>query len=771
MSQDYAGQSLRGRSFKGQDLTGANFSRADIRSADFSGANLTGANFSYAKAGLSDVWQAGLLSGLVALALLSGGLSLVLSILVTHEAFALSSVSHSAIATPSVAILLTILAFAALFAIREGFDRLDALLLKSMVLATVVATTILGAQPTLAVAIAVATLTAIAAIFLTELVAILVASAETIAGTLAGALTGAIALVAAASSASFANSPIWLPLASVGLGIFTAWRSLSNYAGDTWIHNLALTLVNLGGSSFRDSNLTDADFSHARLNSTDLRQSILTRTRFHQSEKLDVARVDGTTLNQPAICSLLVTGNGRKKNFEGASLQGANLTAADLSGANLRGADLRHATLRGANLERANLTLVNAIGTDFENALMTGACLDRWAIDATTNLNRVDCRYIYTQSHSETGFERSDFVPNASVRQPEQGDWAQGEFTRLFAVTEKQTASIFDAKVSATLMSSAINREEILASLMILTQMAIADNRLEAEEKAMLAEAIQALDLPAEITVERLLDERISINELLGKIHSPLIKEQLYQSAYVMARVDRDVSDRELDLLSTIQTKLELSEPTVKKLVTLVEEAQKFSIAEQIEHIIDPERREDAVNTNVRLMSVMHAIGGAMPTPGFATVTHLMIYKDQVELIQKIGKIWGYPAGHDTPEFKKAVFGSVGATAARIALSNVVLLIPVAGSIISGSTAFSMTWAIGNLANQYFAEGCEMDDVKLQELFADAKAEGKRTFEDLKEAIADKQKEIAPAIAALQEKFKLGKVSEQEYLSEVKAIS
>jgi uncharacterized protein YjbI with pentapeptide repeats/uncharacterized protein (DUF697 family) len=762
--QDYAGQSLKGRSFKGQDLTGANFSRADIRSADFSGANLAGANFSYAKAGLSDLWRSGLVAGLFVLALLSGGLSLMLSVLVTHEAFALSSASHSAIATPSVAILLTVLAFAALFAIRAGFDRLDALLLKGMVLATVVATTILGAQPALAVAIAVATLTAIAAIFLAESIAILVASAEKIAGTLAGAVVGAIALVAAAVSASFVNSPTWLPLASVGLGIFSAWRALSDYAGDTWIHHLALAIVNLGGTNFRGSNLTDADFSHARLNSTDLRQSILARTRFYQSERLDSARVDNTILSQTALRSLLVTGNGRKKNYEAMNLQGANLIGADLSGANLREADLRHANLRGTNLERANLSLANAVGTDFEHALMTGACLDRWAIDAATNLNRVDCRYVYKQSHPEIGFEWAD-------RQPEQGDWSPGEFTRLFAVTEKKTASIFASDASAALISSAINREEILASLMILTQMAIADNRLEIEEKAMLAEAIQALDLPAEVTVERLLEERIGINELLDKIHSPLIKEHLYQSAYVMARVDRDVSDRELDLLNTIQTKLELSESTIKKLVTLVEEAQKFSIAQQIEHIADPDRREDAVNTNVRLMSVMHAIGGAMPTPGFATVTHLMIYKDQVELIQKIGKIWGYPADRDTPEFKKAVFGSVGATAARIALSNVVLLIPVAGSIISGSTAFSMTWAIGNLANQYFAEGCEMDDVKLQELFADAKAEGKRTFDDLKEAIADKQKEIAPAIAALQEKFKLGKVSEQEYLHQVKVIS
>ncbi len=761
MSQDYAGQYLRGRSFQGQDLTGANFSRADIRSANFRGANLTDANFSNAKAGLTDVWKAVLLAGLFALAFLSGGFALILSILVTHKTFALTTATVGAIATPSVVILLTVLAFAALFALRAGFNTVDALLLKGMVVATVISTTLLGYQPTWGVAIAVGTLAVIAAVFLAESVAIIVASAEMVWGTIAGSAAGAITLVTAAVGASIAGSPAWLPLGAVGLGIYVAWRALTGEEIDTSIRNLALAIASNGGTSFRGSNLTDTNFAQARLNSTDFREATLTRSRFYQAEQLALARVEDSVLSHPAIRTLLVTGNGRKKSYEGMNLSGVNLTGADLSGANFREADLLNATFCGANLEFANLTLANAVGTNFSNALMTGTCLDRWTIDATTNLDRVDCGYVYLQSNPDTAAYRSN-------RQPTEGDWPQGEFTRLFTVTDRQNKSVFNSESS---ISSTINREEILACLTIMVQMAIADNRLDTEERTMLADAIQALGLSPEVTVDRLLEEHISINELLGKIHSPLIKEQLYQSAYVMARVDREMSDRELDLLNTIQSKLQLSESTVKKLAAVVEEAQKFSISELIEHIADPDKREDAVNTNVRLMAVMHAIGGAMPTPGFATVTHLMIYKDQVELIQKIGRIWGYPPGHEAPEFKKAVFGSVGATAARIALSNVVLLIPVAGSIISGSTAFSMTWAIGNLANQYFAEGCKIDDVTLQQLFADAKSEGKRTFQDLGEAIADKQKEIAPAIAALQEKFRLGKIDEQEYLSEVKAIT
>ncbi len=762
MSQDYAGQYLRGHSFKGQNLTGANFSRADIRSADFSDANLTGANFNNAKAGLTDVWKSVLLAGIFVLALLSGGLALLLDILVTHPAFVLTTASSAAgaISTPPIIILLTVLAFAALFALRVGFKNVEALLLKGIVISTVISTTLLGYQPVLGTAIAVATLAVIAAVFLAESVAIIVASAEMVQGKVAGAVVGAIAIGAAALGASRVGSPAWLSMGSVGLGIFVAWRAIAGDEIDTSIRNLALAIASIGGTSFRRSNLTDTNFAQARLNSTDFRAATLTRARFYQAEQLSLARVEDSFLSHPELRALFVTGNGRKKNYEGMNLNGANLTGADLSGASFREADLLNATFRGANLEFANLTLANAVGADFSNALITGTCLDRWTIDSSTNLDLVDCRYVYMQSNPDIAAYRSE-------RLPTEGDWTQGEFTRLFTVTERQTASVFAAE---SLMSSAINREEILASLTILVQMAIADNRLDAEERTMLADAIQALGLSPEVTVDRLLAEHISIIELLAKIHSPLIKEQLYQSAYVMARVDREMSDREQDLLNTIQSKLELSETIVKKLAAIVEEAQKFSISELVENIADPDKREDAVNTNVRLMAVMHAIGGAMPTPGFATVTHLMIYKDQMELIQKIGRIWGYPPDYDAPEFKKAVFGSVGATAARIALSNVVLLIPVAGSIISGSTAFSMTWAIGNLANQYFAEGGKIDEVTLKQLFADAKSEGKRTFQDLGDAIADKQKEISPAIASLQERFRLGKIGEQEYLSEVKVI-
>jgi uncharacterized protein YjbI with pentapeptide repeats/uncharacterized protein (DUF697 family) len=756
MSQDFAGQYLRGRSFKGQDLSAANFSRADIRSADFTGANLTGANFSNAKAGVTNIRKAIALTGLCAIASLTGLLSFFLSTAIARETLTRTGIS----ALPGI-VLQIVLAFVFLVALRQSFSILESILFKGMVAATVIAGSIVGSQPLISQAVATSTLSVLLAFAIAEGVAATVASAEIVYGKTAGALVGAIAIVMAIVGADFANAPAWSAIGAVSLGIYVAWRAVAEDEGHASIHNFAVTAAAMLGTSFRAANLTHADFSQADLNNADFRKAILTRSRFYQAESLSLAKVDpDSILSQSSLRQLLTSGNGRKQSFVGADFRGANLSGIDLSAANLREVDLRGATLQNANLEKANLTLANAVGADFSHALFTGACLDRWTIDATTNLTEVECRYIYLQSGSNQNVR--------SQRRPAQGDWAQGEFTHEFTVADRQTESVFD---STTLEALAINREEIFASMMILIQVAIADNRIDDQEKALLEEAIAALGLEEGITLDRLLEERISVSDLLGKINSPLVKEQLYQSAYIMARSDSDVSTPETELLQMIQAKFELSDTTIEKLTGIVNAAQNLSIGEQMEAIADPDKRELAVNTNVRLFAVMHAVGGAMPTPGFATVSHLMIYKDQVELIQKIGKIWGYPANYASPDFNKVVFGSVGATAARIALSNIVLLIPVAGSIISGSTAFSMTWAIGNLANQYFADGCEADGVTLKELFADARAEGKRTFQDLQEAIADKQKELAPAIAALQEKFQLGKINEHDYIREIKAIA
>ena len=107
-----------------------------------------------------------------------------------------------------------------------------------------------------------------------------------------------------------------------------------------------------------------------------------------------------------------------------ANLKEANLSAANLNGVNLRMAYLGEADLRGANLSEANLSgailqRTQALNTNFNKAIFTGACLQDWMIDSTTNLYNVSCEYVYLK-------------PNQQERCPSSGNFATGEFFMLF---------------------------------------------------------------------------------------------------------------------------------------------------------------------------------------------------------------------------------------------------------------------------------------------------------------------------------------------------
>ena len=380
MPPDYSGQNLRGRSFKGQNLTGANFSKADIRGANFTNAILKGADFTGAKAGLQKRWVIGLLIVSCLLAAISGFFSIIIGVLI-------SSILETKNTQNFVAEIVCLVVVAVFFIVtsRKGL------------------TAGLGA---VAGAFAVAEAGAVA---FAVAIAIAIAIAGAIAIAVAGAGAGAVA----------------------GAGAFTlfsayiGWRSLAGNEKDAWVRSLALAFAATGGTSFRNADLTDADFTGATLKNTDFRKANLTRTRFYEAKKLDFARVDDSILTKLAVLKLLVTGNGRGKSYAGANLKGANLIGADLKEANLKDAYISEATFQGACLEGANLTLAQAVGTDFTSAQMTGACVEAWNIESTTKLDNVDCRFVYLLEYPKP-------ETNDRERRPSSGDFQPGEFTKLF---------------------------------------------------------------------------------------------------------------------------------------------------------------------------------------------------------------------------------------------------------------------------------------------------------------------------------------------------
>ncbi|MBD1877220.1 pentapeptide repeat-containing protein [Nodosilinea sp. FACHB-131] len=174
-----------------------------------------------------------------------------------------------------------------------------------------------------------------------------------------------------------------------------------------FIFEILKSLICQSATRFYGADLTEADFSFSDLKFSDLRHSILTRTKFINSQNLYWTNNRNPTLKDQ-IARLLITQqdikaldkynefiypeiqknrhftpdelkNWQKKydidfsldvqyNLTNINLSGAYLRGANLAGAYLEGANLSEADLSGANLSEANLSEANLKKTNLSRA-------------------------------------------------------------------------------------------------------------------------------------------------------------------------------------------------------------------------------------------------------------------------------------------------------------------------------------------------------------------------------------------------------------------
>lgn len=318
---------------------------------------------------------------------------------------------------------------------------------------------------------------------------------------------------------------------------------------------------------------------------------------------------------------------------------------------------------------------------------------------------------------------------------------------------------------------STVNQQEVLASFKVLVNMAKADGKLLEEEFDSLADTFDEIHLPEDVTVDRLLNEDAEpIDRLLAQITSDIAQEMVYQSAYAMAHIDGECSSEEQELLDLIGITFTSSKLWGKQewLETLKRRSARSSISEQISQIDDPEKRAIEVENAVTDTCFLNAVLGAFPIPGIAIAFDMLIYWNQLDLAQAIGQSWGYDRSRD--DFRKALFGSLGITGTRIAVSNLAKLVPVFGMVVGATTAFASTWALGKVANQYFASGGEMDSFSLRQAFKQAKQEGEAVYKTKADEITAKKLAIAPQVQLLNEELKVGSITPEEYQTKLKEL-
>ncbi|WP_414587866.1 pentapeptide repeat-containing protein [Scytonema sp. PCC 10023] len=184
-----------------------------------------------------------------------------------------------------------------------------------------------------------------------------------------------------------------------GLGVYIGWQAINRNEKYAFVVNAAVAATSfwMKGTNFRGANLTDANFSDAKLKGVDFSNANLTRTSWFHTKELELAHVGESYLKSPQIRQLVITGLGQGKNFDDLSLRGLNLSGVNLADASFIGTDLSQANLQDANLSGAKLVKTQLEQTDFTGACLTGAYIQDCNITSSTKFDGVECDYIYTR--------------------------------------------------------------------------------------------------------------------------------------------------------------------------------------------------------------------------------------------------------------------------------------------------------------------------------------------------------------------------------------
>jgi uncharacterized protein YjbI with pentapeptide repeats len=203
------------------------------------------------------------------------------------------------------------------------------------------------------------------------------------------------------------------------ISFFTSWKTYQEDPQFSYLRTLGLQLATFFSTRFNQANLTDTHFYQANLKHANFANATLIRTNFREAKNLKYAYVKNTILEQKTVRELLVHGKTNEIDFKQKDLHGAYLVDADLREIDFTDANFIDADLSGADLRGANLTRIQAIGTRFGNADLTGACLEAWNIDSTTDIKNIRADYVYLKN-------------NQQERRPSSGTFSDGEFSKLF---------------------------------------------------------------------------------------------------------------------------------------------------------------------------------------------------------------------------------------------------------------------------------------------------------------------------------------------------
>ncbi|NCT64133.1 MAG: hypothetical protein GPJ03_14330 [Microcystis aeruginosa G13-01] len=374
---------LQNLSFKDLDLTGADFSGADIRGCSFEGATLENTNFSSVIAGRSRKQFLLLILSTVITIILTGSLEL-LAIDYINSHFSVFLRQFTGMMAVPLIWLTHLVVGLIVVAIAAGINLLIIFLLwrpkqnqsKSLEILNLthfeyIKTVQTYDYPT---------------IFAFLLVS----------GTMTISAIGSLFLLINSYSYTTVNT-INIIASSLLLicFLFCLRLMISGIATDTKLgfYGTSFNHTNLNNSTFyqakgscifANANLDNCNFERANFTIVDFTDSSLIYTNWKGVKFGGFFSEYYGYLKNDNIRQLVVTRNGRDKNYRGLELAQLDLQGVDLSGADLRNADLSGSNLRNAKLNRTNLQNAKVFGTDFSEAVISNCNLENLLVDDDT---------------------------------------------------------------------------------------------------------------------------------------------------------------------------------------------------------------------------------------------------------------------------------------------------------------------------------------------------------------------------------------------------
>ena len=291
---------------------------------------------------------------------------------------------------------------------------------------------------------------------------------------------------------------------------------------------------------------------------------------------------------------------------------------------------------------------------------------------------------------------------------------------------------------------------EINSLLTIALTAAFADGAKDDRERTRLRDLASRLagdriDL-AELDRQVLLD-RPPLAEIVRPLSTPEVRRYAYELAVAVADADGVHSDAEGAFLRDLASALGLPAEAAAKVVADADAIAATTAAPAVEGKLVPDAA--ALDRKILDASITNAALELLPE----TLASMAILPLQVRLVYRIGQAHGYELDQGHIKELLAALG-IGLTGQYLEQFGRKLLGGLLGSVLGGmgraigrqaassGMAFATTWALGQLAKQYYGGGRTLDMAKLKAAFAPLVEQGQGLVQRYGGEIAERARTI-----------------------------